>query len=324
MAATSRCARRAGCYTAFVTCRTRRALTFALFLASSFVGCRAPTSAEGDAGVTDSAHDPALSRVSLGVMTRLQEEQLRERLAELPAPGKGPRRSTLDCLRANPAALPCVRAAEYAAQLTRRGLPADAVRNALRTRYASDVTPLDVAIDGSPTIGPASASVTVVAFIDLDGRDSARLVQRLEQVRADRDAVRVVFKFLPSRRHVYGESATRAAAAVAYLNADRFLPFARTVFDRQPNVSPADIDVYATELGLDPSALGSKARSAEVDARLARDRAAAVTAGVAEAPAAIANGRRVDLESTLQDWIEEAHERAVEDERPTGARSEAR
>ena len=40
--------------------------------------------------------------------------------------------------------------------------------------------------------------------------------------------------------------------------------------------------------------------------------AAAVTAGVAEAPAAIANGRRVDLESTLQDWIEEARERAAE------------
>lgn len=159
------------------------------------------------------------------------------------------------------------KAAEAEPALT---LPPDAaVATALRETEPVEVpaprspVPID---DQDPSIGPLTAAVTVVAFLDLQDEASRRLAWALAELEPRyEDRVRFVTKHLPmdstcneKRRRTTHPRACAVAVALqcAHLQGG-FRGYRRQLLRNPHAVADADLDAYAGELGLDPAAFAA-------------------------------------------------------------------
>jgi protein-disulfide isomerase len=141
-----------------------------------------------------------------------------------------------------------------------------------------------------PSLGPASAKVTVVEFSDFQCPYCSKAAATVHQVReAYGDKVRLVFKHHPLPFH---KDAPLAHQAAAEANAQgRFWELHDRLFANQKSLQRADLEASAQSLGLDMArfraALDSSVHKAHIDA----DATQAVELGASGTPAFFINGR---------------------------------
>ena len=149
------------------------------------------------------------------------------------------------------------------------------------------LTPVVAAVlndPGSPRVGPAAASVTIVVFTDYQCTICKATDPALERLLAtDRD-VRVIFKDWP----VFGPvSRSAARAALAADQQGRYLAFHRGLMSARGRLDAQQIRALALAAGVDwPRLLAAEAQgSARLDAQLARHAMQAWSLGAEGTPA---------------------------------------
>lgn len=143
--------------------------------------------------------------------------------------------------------------------------------------------------DGSPTLGPAEAEVTVVEFSDFQCPFCARVgptIKKIEQEYGDR--VRIVFKHLPLSIHPKAPDAH--AASEAAHRQGKFWEMHDKIFADQKQMSPEKYLEYATELELDLDQFQRDVASAEVKDRVNADKKEAAKLGSSGTPGFFING----------------------------------
>ncbi|WP_309605937.1 DsbA family protein [Phenylobacterium sp.] len=156
-----------------------------------------------------------------------------------------------------------------------------------RTGVKLRLTPVVQAVlndPGSPRVGPAAASVTVVIFTDYQCTICKATDPALERLLASDADVRVIFKDWP----VFGPvSRTAARAALAADRQGRYLAFHRGLMSARGRLDADQIRRIAIAAGVDwPRLVADEAEgSARLDAQLARHAMQAWSLGAEGTPA---------------------------------------
>ena len=184
--------------------------------------------------------------------------------------------------------------------------------------------PVTVDVGDAPTMGPASAKVTVVEFGDFEcpycGEEEPVVEQMLKGYEG---RIRFAFKEYPlASIHPYAELAAEAALAA---NAQgKFWPYHDALYASQSALARSDLDTYASQLGLDMKAFDAALDDHTFAAAVAADVAQGTALGVQGTPTffiqgiAVVRGRAL-LYARVRP--ERAARREVNRTRPMGYRS---
>lgn len=146
-----------------------------------------------------------------------------------------------------------------------------------------------IPVEDSPAHGPNSALATLVVFSDFECHFCQRLANTIAVIRERfPNDVRVVFKHMPLQRHPHARLA--AEAAIAAQAQGKFWAFHDLLFAHQDALTPADLDRYAAEAGLDMTRFHNDLAGHVHAARLERDIALGRTLGVSATPTSYVNG----------------------------------
>ncbi len=197
-------------------------------------------------------------------------------------------------------------AVKYVARLADQGYTQTEIAESLEKRYRStDTKFIDVA--EAPMEGNPSAKVTLVEFADYECPHCKRFQPVLRQILDEfRKEVRIYFKHYPLPQHTNARLA--AEAAVAAQKQGKFWPFQDKLWENQESLSPADMEKFAKEAGLDVTKFRNDLDDVKTKARVQKDRADGTTLGLSSTPTLFINGREYtdakDTES-LREWIKE-------------------
>lgn len=158
-------------------------------------------------------------------------------------------------------------------------------------RPPADTAPKSIPLEGSFSIGPANAAVTLVEFSDFQCPYCARLSPVLDSVvKAFPRDVRLVFKHFPLSFHAQARGA--AAAAIAAGKQGKFFEFRARVMPQFRNLSDSLYLAVAKDLKLDMTRFRKEmALTPEVNAVLDEDMALGRDVGVEGTPTVFVNGR---------------------------------
>jgi len=197
-------------------------------------------------------------------------------------------------------------AVKYVAQLVEQGFTDSEVSDSIAKRYRK--TELhNVDVSEAPMKGDASAKVSLVEFADYECPHCKRFQPVLRQILDEfRGEVKLYFKHYPLPQHTNARLAAEAAAAAQ--KQGKFWPFEEKLWANQDNLTPAELEKYAKETGLDLTKFRADLESPAVKARVQKDRTEGAAAGISSTPTLFINGREYsgthDTES-LRDWIKE-------------------
>jgi protein-disulfide isomerase len=194
----------------------------------------------------------------------------------------------------------------YVVRLVEQGYTDSEVSEALAKRYRS-TTPKSIDVTKAPMKGNASARVTLVEFADYECPHCKRLQPVLRQILDEfPNDEKVYFKNYPLPQHTNARLA--AEAAVAADRQRKFWQFQDKLWDKQDDLTPAEIEKIAKESGLDLAKFRQDMDSQDVKAQVAKDRADGQSLGLQATPTLYINGREYtdpkDTES-LREWIKE-------------------
>jgi protein-disulfide isomerase len=164
--------------------------------------------------------------------------------------------------------------------------------------------------DGDPSLGPASARVTLVEFSDFECPHCQELYEAMKTVEAEYPQIRIVYKNFPlTQIHPWAETAAIAGRCAYEESPASFWKLESSIFENQDVISPENVwsqlVQYATQAGLKPETFKACMASAEAKKAVDADRAQGVALGVDSTPTVYINGRPLvggDL-ATLQQYI---------------------
>jgi protein-disulfide isomerase len=252
----------------------------------------------------------SLAGVDTSSLTPRERREWASQVSELLAPCPETPVSIAQCVKEQRPCKTCLPAAQYLLKQVKAGRAKKDREDAFRMRFdASKVKTLSV--DGSPSLGPPDAPVTIVEWADFECPFCRLVYPLLEDVVKRFDGqVRLVYKFYPLGSHPHGEIAARAA--VAAMNQGKFWEMHHTLFDNQERLEQADLERYAKELRLDVVKFRKDLTSDETSARIEKDKQQAEGVGLEGTPMIFINGREVDLThlanptnpaEDLEDWV---------------------
>ena len=157
----------------------------------------------------------------------------------------------------------------------------------------TQVEGVDMLAETGSDHGRAAArdSVTLLMYGDYEcpyTRAAYRNVQRLERRLPDR--LRFIFRHFPlTEIHPHAQSAAEAAEAAS--SQGRFWELHDLMFKRQQALEPTDLRTYAEEVGLQLELFDRELAERSHAARVERDRASGLSAGVAGTPTLFLDGR---------------------------------
>jgi len=153
-----------------------------------------------------------------------------------------------------------------------------------------DPTVFKVPIDGSPTKGNADALVTLVEFSDYQCPFCSRADATVKQLQKDYGSkLRVVMKQNPLSFHPRAKPA--ALAAMAAGEQGKYWEYHEKLFANTKALEDADLEKYASELGLNVARWKADMGKPEFSAIIDRDQALAGKLGANGTPAFFINGR---------------------------------
>ena len=197
-------------------------------------------------------------------------------------------------------------AVRYVAHLADQGYTQTEISEAIEKRYrTTDAKPIDVA--DAPMEGSPNARVTLVEFADYECPHCKRFQPVLRQVLDEfKGDVRLYFKHYPLPQHTNARLA--AEAAVAAQKQGKFWPFQEKLWENQDTLSPAEMEKFAKEVGLDVSKFRADVDDPRTKARVQKDRTEGSALGLSSTPTLFINGREYtdakDTES-LREWLKE-------------------
>ena len=166
------------------------------------------------------------------------------------------------------------------------------------------VAPLSLSLDGSPSIGPSDAKVTLIVSTDFECPYCSRLAPTLDALHARYPtALRVVFKNNPLAFHKRAMPAAKAAMA-AHLQG-KFWPYHDRVFATQKLLSDADLERHAIQVGLDVDRWRQDMESPAVMAKILHDQATMVGHGARGTPTTFINGKKLAGARPLEAFLPE-------------------
>jgi protein-disulfide isomerase len=166
-----------------------------------------------------------------------------------------------------------------------------------------------VPIEGRPVFGNERAPVTMVVFADFQCPVcKAEAPELRAAVESHRGQAKLVFKHFPlTHAHEFAEAAAHAAEA-AHLQG-KFWEMHDKLFEHQNALLPADLERYATEIGLDVAKWKADMASEAVKQKVAQDQADGIKLELEGTPTVYVNGReRVSFlwNGELEGWIDDA------------------
>ena len=139
--------------------------------------------------------------------------------------------------------------------------------------------------------GPSDAPITLVEYADFECPYCGQAEPIIRDLLADFGDIRYVWRHLPLRDvHPHAQLAAEAAEAAARQGA--FWAIHDLLLDHQGALLPADLAVYADQLGLDVARFAADLQRHVGAARVAQDVDSADLSGVSGTPTFFLNGRR--------------------------------
>ena len=275
-------------------------LGFAGFAAHASSGCRDSSARNADptpgpsVQASTEVKDVALAGVDTSAMTPRERRTWSSLVTALLAPCPSVPVPVSQCVQESRACGACAQAAKWLARAVRDGASDDQIKRAYKGRFdPSSVKVLP--IDGSPTIGPDDALVTVVEFADFECphcREAVKLIDAM--LAAHPRQVRVVYKTYTLPFHARGEPAARAALSAGAQG--KFWEMEHLLFERQEHLEDADLERYAQVLKLDVVRWKADLESSAVKDRVASDRKLGEQLKLKGTPTIYVNGRELELE----------------------------
>jgi protein-disulfide isomerase len=204
---------------------------------------------------------------------------------------------------------PCRRsfnAIRYVGKLVEQGYTDSEVSDSIGKRYRV-TAPKSIDVAEAPMKGNPAAKVTLVEFADYECPHCKRLQPVLRQIVEEfHNDVKVYFKHYPLPQHANARLA--AEAAVAANKQGKFWPFQDKIWDKQDELTPAEIEKIAKASGLDMAKFRQDVESPAVKERVQKDRSDGQALGLQATPTVYIDGREYtdpkDTES-LREWIKE-------------------
>jgi len=158
-------------------------------------------------------------------------------------------------------------------------------------------------LEGSPSLGPEDAPVTLVEFTDFECSYCARLAPVIEEVhKAFPEKVRIVYKNFPLRNHRFAVQA--ALAALAAQEQGKFWPFHDRLFQNYNQLNPQKIEEIRQELGLDAERFNARMNDPALKDLIRRDLQEGNDAGVNGTPTVFINGKQYRGQRSLEAFRE--------------------
>jgi protein-disulfide isomerase len=149
-----------------------------------------------------------------------------------------------------------------------------------------------IAVDGEPSVGPATAPVTIVMFSDFQCPACARTHPVLKQVMAEyAGKVRLVVRDFPLDIHANAVNAALAANAAA--KQGKYVEYIERLYANQNSLDRPTLVRFATELGLNAKQFEIDFTDAAAAAEIKQDQADGEKAGVGSTPTIFVNGVKV-------------------------------
>lgn len=149
--------------------------------------------------------------------------------------------------------------------------------------------PVKIDIGSSPVKGNADAKVTIIEFSDFECPFCTRGKATMEEVLKNYpNDVKIVFKNLPLPFH---QNATPAAkAALAAGKQGKFWEMHDKLFDNQRELTQANFEKFAKDLGLDVGKFKTDMNDPEIDKQIEADKKLAEQHGIQGTPGFFVNG----------------------------------
>lgn len=165
----------------------------------------------------------------------------------------------------------------------------------------------EIDVAGRPTIGAATAPVTVVIFSDFECAKCAATHQVLEEVaKSYGSKVRYVARHFPLEQHANAYRAAQAAEAA--FEQGKYWEYSKLLFENQKNLAEDRLRELATEAGLDRQKFDAALASGKLASTVDRDLNDGARIGVTGTPSVYVNGRAVaeDTAEGLRSAIDKA------------------
>jgi protein-disulfide isomerase len=155
-----------------------------------------------------------------------------------------------------------------------------------------------IKLDGYPSLGPANARVTLVAYSDFQCPHCRELAGQLKPLLAQYPQVRFVFKDLPLVQiHPWAMTAATAARCAYLQKPEAFWTLHDLIFENQENIRPDTawqrMLEFATQAGLDLAAYRACMASPETKQAIEASDEEARALRIANTPTVFVNGRRI-------------------------------
>jgi len=150
-----------------------------------------------------------------------------------------------------------------------------------------------ISIDNEPSIGPATAPITIVMFSDYQCPACSRTHPVLKRVMADFPGkVRLVVRDYPLE-NIHSNAFNAALAANAAAKQGKFTEYAEKLYATQDSLDKASLVKFATELGLNAKQFEIDFSDAAATAEIKQDQADGESHGVNSTPTVFVNGVKV-------------------------------
>jgi protein-disulfide isomerase len=218
----------------------------------------------------------------------------------------GQAQSLLQSAKKDPSCRRSLNAVRYVGKLVTQGFTDSEISDSLNKRYRN-TQPKAIDVSEAPMKGNANAKVSLVEFADYECPHCKRFQPVLRQILDEfHGDVKLYFKHYPLPQHTNARLAAEAATAAQ--NQGKFWPYEEKLWANQDNLTPAELEKYAKETGLDLTKFRQDLDSAAVKARVQKDRLEGTTVGISSTPTLFINGREYsdphDTES-LREWVKE-------------------
>lgn len=149
--------------------------------------------------------------------------------------------------------------------------------------------PIQVDLNNAPTLGPATAPITIVEFSDFQCPFCKRVIPTVKELLKKYDGkVRLAFRQHPLPMHQHSMSAAKASLAA---NAQgKFWALHDALFENQQDLSDEGILKIARKVGLNMSRFKNDWKSTKFDAQIQADGDFAQKSGASGTPAFFING----------------------------------
>jgi len=160
----------------------------------------------------------------------------------------------------------------------------------VRVLFDAPRQPIEVNAD-DPSIGSASAPVTLIEFSDFQCPFCQRVAPTLKQVKEKYgDKLRVVWKDFPLTQ-IHPQAFKAGEAGHCAADQGKFWEYHDRLFANQQALQPTDLKKYATDLGLDANAFNTCLDSSKYGERVRDGVAEGSRLGVNSTPTIYINGR---------------------------------